>query len=68
MRSMEIKITNIAQSTIYLVETDESEYPNYIRYGTNSWMQSIGESDEPIYDCAWIEQLFQDMISKQRLS
>ena len=62
---IKVNITNIVQSTIHLVKTDESECANYIRYSADCWMQSMGESDEPIYDCAWIEQLFQDMISKQ---
>lgn len=61
---MEIKINNITHSTIIYVETNESDCPNYIRYGKDCWIQRMGESDEPLYDCEWIEELFQEEICK----
>ncbi len=42
-------------------EMDELEY----EYDwSNSWTLTMGDSDEPVYDCKEIEQMFQDWLSK----
>ena len=38
-------------------EDDDGEY---IRYGSDCWYMTMGESDEPLYDCIKQEQAYQD--------
>lgn len=59
-----MKIKNITKATIFYVETDEEEYCRYTRHGRDSWTVAMGESDEPVYDCSELEQMFQEWISK----
>lgn len=41
-----MKIKKVQQMIIHMVDTDEEENYHYIRYGKNSWMVGMGESDE----------------------
>jgi hypothetical protein len=52
----------ITQSTIFYVELDEDEYT---RHSATNWTTVMGESDEPVYDCAWLEKLFQKEMLRQ---
>lgn len=45
----------------YYVETDHPDWPQYRRSGADCWEQLMGESWEPVYDCAELEQQFQTM-------
>jgi hypothetical protein len=42
-----------------VVETDNADFPRHTRYGPNSWTVTMGESEEPVYDCAELEAAFQ---------
>lgn len=59
-----MKIKEVTKATIFYVETDEEGYYRYIRHGADSWTVTMGESDEPVYDCEELEKLFQDWLSK----
>lgn len=54
-----MKIISITPISCESVITDESEYNEYIRYGSGYWTVRIGESDEPVYNCADLERLYQ---------
>lgn len=47
----------------HLVVTDEKPWNVYTRYGPDSWMQRMGESYEPVYECAELEAAFQAFIA-----
>lgn len=49
---------------IYQVITDE-EYNQYTRYSDNCWTVTIGESDEPVYDCEELEMEFQKIMKNE---
>ncbi len=59
-----MKVKSISSKLVHFMETDEDEYFNYIRYGKDAWFNTMGESDEPVYDCEWLEELFQENRSK----
>ena len=44
------------------VTTDDDETYEYTRYGPDCWYFSIGESKEPLYNCAEIEQQYQQYL------
>lgn len=54
-----MKIEKIDKITIFYVTTDEEEYNEYKRYSSEHWTVSMGESDELVYDCEKLEELFQ---------
>lgn len=57
-----MQIKNVEEATVFFVQTDEP-YPNqYTRYDPYNWTVSIGESDEPVYDCQELEDLFQQYL------
>lgn len=58
-----MKVNVVAAISAHVVETSERELNVYTRYGANSWFQSMGESDEPVYDAANLEKAFQDFMA-----
>ncbi len=58
-----MKIESITKQVVYFVETDGVDFPNYTRYGPNSWMVSMGMSDETVYNCSELEAAFQEFNS-----
>lgn len=54
-----MKIKKITKSEIFHVVTDEAGYYEYIRHSATCWTRTMGESDEPVYDCEELEALFQ---------
>ena len=61
-----MKIESISEMRAYHIETDEDEYYCYTRYGPDCWYVTMGESDEPFYDCEEIERLFQDKLAGKK--
>lgn len=57
-----MRITEAHKIKGHHVETDETDYNQYTRYGPDCWFVTMGESDEPVYDCEEIEALFQAYI------
>ena len=55
-----MKITSIAKAEIHHITTDEEEHHYYIRYSPDSWMVTMGESEETVYDCEELEEAFQN--------
>lgn len=47
------------------VETNENPWNQYTRYGHDAWFVSMGESQEPVYDCEEIERAYQEYIKKK---
>lgn len=41
----------------HLVQTDDGR--SFTRYGSLSWTERMGESDEPVHECAELETLYQ---------
>ena len=62
-----MKILNATAINGFIVETDEDELFNYIRYGADCWYVKMGESDEPVYDCKEIEARFQEYIKTESI-
>ena len=60
-----MKITDIFESKIFVVETNEGEYYKYTRYGEDNWFIRMGESLEPLYDCKEIEKEFQKYMDQE---
>ena len=59
-----MKITDIFEQTVFIVETDEDDYSSYTRYSKDCWFIRMSESDEPLYDCEKIENEFQKVYKK----
>lgn len=55
-------ITKVTKSIIYYIETNEEEYSDYIRHGSDNWDNRMGESYEPVYNCDGLEKEFQEYI------
>jgi len=56
-----MKIIRTRKIKGYQVDTNENQY---IRYGSDCWFITIGDSDEPLYNCKEIERLFQEYMAK----
>ena len=54
-----MEIDNVEKIIGFVVETDDGLYT---RYGPDSWMVAMGESDEPVYYCEELEALFQEYV------
>lgn len=52
-----MKIIAITPVAGLFIETDSGDYT---RYGPNSWTETMGESEEPVSDCANLEFAFQE--------
>ena len=57
-----MKITSIEKIESFIIKTDEDDYYQYHRYGSDSWFVTMGESEEPVHYCEEIEKLFQEYI------
>ena len=55
-----MKIKEVTRAVIFYIETDQEDYNRYIRWGSNCWTVTVCESDEPVYNCEELEQMFQD--------
>ena len=53
-----MQIKQVTKRISFVVETDDPDYPIYIRYGKNCWANEMGHSEEIIYDSDELEQLF----------
>ena len=62
-----MKIVNVTKSIVFYVETDENELNRYTRHSSENWTVTMGESDEPIYDCEELEKVFQEWVSQNGL-
>lgn len=51
-----IEITEIREFTAHRVETQDNIYT---RYSSMCWTIVMGESEEPVYDCAELEEAYQ---------
>ena len=61
-----MKIIEAVPMTVYIIKTDREEFNQYIRYDSDTWFMTMGESDEPMYDdCKEIEKLFQEFIKSK---
>ena len=60
-----MKIVKAEELRVIRVETDESEYSNYTRYSSDCWYVQMGESDEPVYDCEELENLYQKYLKAE---
>ena len=54
-----MKIKSIRKIESFRVETDDDELYDYTRHSSDCWYVRMGESDEPVYDCEEMEELFQ---------
>ena len=57
-----MKITKVSKSVVFYITTDDDDLFEYKRYSSNNWTVSMGESDEPVYDCEDLEEMFQKWI------
>ena len=58
-----MKILEITECSSHMVETDEGEFE---RCSADNWMERMGESFEPVYNCEELEVLFQGYVKKAR--
>lgn len=58
-----ITIEEITPITGFRVETNDE---TYYRWSADSWTIVIGESEEPVYNCAELEGAFQIFKSKNK--
>lgn len=58
-------IKEIFKKEIYRIITDEKEYNQYTRYSEGNWTVTIGESDEPVYDCEKLEIEFKKIMKNE---
>ena len=61
-----MKIKEITEITSFYVETDEDLYNFYTRHSADCWFLRMGETDEPIFACEDIEEMFQQYLSKSK--
>lgn len=55
-------IIDITRKEIYQVSTDDGECCQYTRYSPTCWFVTMGESEEPVYDCEELEMDFQELM------
>ena len=60
-----MKIKDVTKSTVYYVTTDEDEFYEYVRHSAIGWGVVMGESEEPVYDCEELEDLFQASLKEE---
>jgi len=58
----DMQIKSIYETVVYTVETDRPGWNTYHRYGAETWMIGMGESDEIVYDYTELESKFQEFI------
>ena len=52
-----MKVTAALPVVVHLVTTDQKEFHTYTRFSSANWTQTMGESDEPVYDLEDCEEL-----------
>ena len=52
------KVTPTFVEIVEIIETDDDDYIQYIRFGHNNWLVRIGESLEPVYRCDELEEKY----------
>jgi hypothetical protein len=60
-----MKILKTVELKAIFVETEDD---TYYRYGPNSWMIQMGESQEPVYFCEELEAEYQGYINNNELN
>lgn len=55
-----MKITKTQSFEGVRVTTDEEIYNEYTRYSADCWYVTMGESEEPVYECSELERLYQE--------
>ena len=58
-----MKIEKVQKITVFLVTTENRTYS---RYSADTWYESMGESDDPVYNCENLEKLFQEYLNTQK--
>ena len=59
-----MKIKEVQYAEIAHVETDQDEWPEYMRLGPDLWLRSMGESWETVYRCEELEAAYQAFENK----
>ena len=54
-----MKILKVEKTELFDVETEGGERNEFTRYGSESWYVTMGDSQEPYYDCEELEKAFQ---------
>jgi hypothetical protein len=55
-----MKILKAVPDVLVYIETDDPDYPDFLRFSPNSWVQRMGESWEPVYDDQECEEAYQE--------
>lgn len=58
-----MRIIEVSKAVIFYVTTDSDELYEYKRYSADNWTVIMGESDEPVYDCEDLEEMFQKWLA-----
>lgn len=60
-----MNIKSVKKVEVWIVETDEFDFPEYVRFGDGSWYQRMGDTLEPLdYWDGSMEYKFLDAIDK----
>lgn len=62
-----MKVTAVLPVVVHLVTTDQKEFHTYTRFSSANWTQTMGESDEPVYDCQELEAAYQAFVKSNGL-
>lgn len=57
-----MKIEDIIELKIFKVRVSNGQFEYYIRYSADNWFVTMGQSEEPVYNCKSLEELFQRFI------
>lgn len=60
-----LKILQVTSIEGKYITTDSDYYPNYIRWEADNWENIMGESTEQVYDCGWLEEMYQEYIKRR---
>ncbi len=61
-----MRIAEIHDNLVYYIEIEHNdENRHYVRHNDTDWAVRMGESEEPVYDCVELEQLFQEYMKCQ---
>jgi hypothetical protein len=55
-----MKILEATNGTHVSIETDDPDYPFFIRFSKDCWVQGMGESWESVYDDEKLEEAYQE--------
>ena len=54
-----MRIISIETETRARIEIEGGEFHTYFRYGPDNWNVVMGMTEEPCFDCARLEELYQ---------